>query len=279
MPGPPGARRSPRIPELQLADAAGSARADRLDVTLPAARRFARDLILEYLDLFGGRYWHAGADEYLLPGRLRALPAARALRPRPLRPARQRGGRLPRLHQLDRPPRARARADAARLARRALRRASGAAAARRGGGVVGRPRRPDPARAAGPRAPDPERRLVPHLLRGRRARRASAPSMRVAYESWRVNRFSGLAFDAPAARHAAAGPCHAARAASSARSCTCGTTIPTRESATPRPRAGIAPRLRVLAQKTWDSPARRRATTASCASAPWRRLASIGCPA
>ena len=35
---------------------------------LPAARRFARDLILEYLELFGGRCWHAGADEYGGPG-------------------------------------------------------------------------------------------------------------------------------------------------------------------------------------------------------------------
>ena len=48
-----------RHPELRLP---GST--DALDISLPAARRFCRDLILEYLDLFGGRYWHAGADEY-----------------------------------------------------------------------------------------------------------------------------------------------------------------------------------------------------------------------
>jgi len=46
-------------PELRLP---GST--DALDISLPAARRFCRELILEYLDLFGGRYWHAGADEY-----------------------------------------------------------------------------------------------------------------------------------------------------------------------------------------------------------------------
>jgi hexosaminidase len=47
-------------PELRLRD-----HADKLDISLPAARRFCRDLILEYLELFPGRYWHAGADEYL----------------------------------------------------------------------------------------------------------------------------------------------------------------------------------------------------------------------
>ena len=61
-------------PELQLTDAAGERRADRLDFTLPAARRFARDLILEYLPLFGGRYWHAGADEYLAPADYAGYP-------------------------------------------------------------------------------------------------------------------------------------------------------------------------------------------------------------
>ncbi|MBA3261959.1 MAG: family 20 glycosylhydrolase [Thermoleophilaceae bacterium] len=50
-------------PELQLTDSAGVRNADKLDITLPAARRFCRDLILEYLQLFPGRYWHAGADE------------------------------------------------------------------------------------------------------------------------------------------------------------------------------------------------------------------------
>jgi hexosaminidase len=50
-------------PELQVAG-----RPDELDFTKPAARGFARDLILEYLDLFGGRWWHAGADEFSGPG-------------------------------------------------------------------------------------------------------------------------------------------------------------------------------------------------------------------
>ena len=50
-------------PELQVAG-----RPDELDFTKPAARRFARELILEYLDLFPGRWWHAGADEFSGPG-------------------------------------------------------------------------------------------------------------------------------------------------------------------------------------------------------------------
>jgi hexosaminidase len=54
-----------RHPELQLVDAFGRRQPDKLDVTLPAARRFAADLLDEYLPLFGGRVWHGGADEYL----------------------------------------------------------------------------------------------------------------------------------------------------------------------------------------------------------------------
>jgi len=52
-------------PELQLHDASGRAEAAVLDVGNPAAVRFARDLIGEYLDLFDGPYWHVGGDEVL----------------------------------------------------------------------------------------------------------------------------------------------------------------------------------------------------------------------
>jgi hexosaminidase len=54
-----------RHPELQLKDASGQRKPDKLDVTLPAARTFAADLVGEYLRLFPGPWWHAGADEYL----------------------------------------------------------------------------------------------------------------------------------------------------------------------------------------------------------------------
>lgn len=66
MPGHMEAALKPH-PELQLKDAAGNASADKLDVTLPAARQFARDLIEEYLGLFPGPFWHGGADEYFFP--------------------------------------------------------------------------------------------------------------------------------------------------------------------------------------------------------------------
>jgi hexosaminidase len=56
-----------RHPELQLRNASGQRQADKLDVSLPAARRFARDLIEEFAALFSGREWHGGADEYLFP--------------------------------------------------------------------------------------------------------------------------------------------------------------------------------------------------------------------
>lgn len=50
-------------PELQLRSVTGQAEPGVLDVGNPAARRFALDLVGEYLDLFDGPYWHVGADE------------------------------------------------------------------------------------------------------------------------------------------------------------------------------------------------------------------------
>ena len=52
-------------PELQLRNLLGDPTPGVLDVTKPAARRFARDLIEEYLALFDGPYWHTGADEVI----------------------------------------------------------------------------------------------------------------------------------------------------------------------------------------------------------------------
>jgi len=54
-----------RHPELQLRNASGGREADKLDVTSPAARAFAREIVEEYLPLFPGSFWHGGADEYL----------------------------------------------------------------------------------------------------------------------------------------------------------------------------------------------------------------------
>jgi hexosaminidase len=52
-------------PELQLTDVNGQKAPDKLDYTKPEAREFARELIEEYLPLFPAREWHMGADEFL----------------------------------------------------------------------------------------------------------------------------------------------------------------------------------------------------------------------
>jgi hexosaminidase len=53
-------------PDLQLVDSSGVADPTRLDVTKPEAFDFYTSLIDEYLKLFPGKYWHMGADEYML---------------------------------------------------------------------------------------------------------------------------------------------------------------------------------------------------------------------
>ena len=52
-------------PELQLTDVNGQRAPDKLDYTKPEARKFARELIEEFLPLFPAREWHMGADEFL----------------------------------------------------------------------------------------------------------------------------------------------------------------------------------------------------------------------
>ncbi len=52
-------------PDLQLTNSLGQRQPDKLDITKPAGRRFALDLVKEYLPLFPGRYWDMGADEFL----------------------------------------------------------------------------------------------------------------------------------------------------------------------------------------------------------------------
>ncbi|MFF0700035.1 family 20 glycosylhydrolase [Streptomyces tendae] len=52
-------------PEFQLKDANGNVAPTKLDYSIPAARAFLRDLVEEYQPLFPGPYWHMGADEFL----------------------------------------------------------------------------------------------------------------------------------------------------------------------------------------------------------------------
>jgi hexosaminidase len=205
-------------PELQVAG-----RPDELDFTKPAARLFARDLILEYLTLFGGRYWHAGADEFAGPGDFIGF-----------------------VNWID------------RLVRR-----HGRTLRVWHDGLSGSRLRRDVvvewwAEHAGPSP----REL---LAGGHRILNAGwwptyydvgplgqvRPSMKAAYDSWQVNAFGGLAINTPT-------PANPPQVVRSHLDRILGSELhiwnddPTGETAAETAR-GIAPRLRVLAQKTWDS--------------------------
>ncbi len=52
-------------PELQLKNVLGQAQAGKLDISLPAARRFAHEIVGDVLTMFPGPWYHAGFDEYL----------------------------------------------------------------------------------------------------------------------------------------------------------------------------------------------------------------------
>lgn len=52
-------------PEFQLKDKNGVAVYNKLDYSIPAAREFLHSIVKEYLKLFTGEYWHMGADEFL----------------------------------------------------------------------------------------------------------------------------------------------------------------------------------------------------------------------
>ncbi|MEV0323322.1 glycoside hydrolase family 20 protein [Streptomyces sp. NPDC050658] len=51
-------------PSLQLRDTRGVASRGAVDISKPQAAEIVDDLLEEYADLFPGRYWHLGADEY-----------------------------------------------------------------------------------------------------------------------------------------------------------------------------------------------------------------------
>lgn len=52
-------------PDLQLRNVSGVASTGSLDISKPGAAKLVDDLLGEYTKLFGGAYWHLGADEYL----------------------------------------------------------------------------------------------------------------------------------------------------------------------------------------------------------------------
>ncbi|MGY0020227.1 family 20 glycosylhydrolase [Streptomyces sp. YJ-C3] len=53
-------------PDLQLVDADGNAQPSRLDITEPEALAYYKSLIDEYGEVFPAKWWHMGADEYML---------------------------------------------------------------------------------------------------------------------------------------------------------------------------------------------------------------------
>ena len=208
-------------PELRLA---GST--DALDISLPAARRFCRELILEYLELFPGRYWHAGADEY---------QGAKA------------GAYVDFINWIDRLLRARGRT--LRIWHDGL----------SGGGLNRDVVVEWWADHAGPTP----RRL---LAQGHRVLNACwwptyyvtggpfatvHPSARVAYERWQVNLFGGLALNSATPANLLRVPAGSPRVLGS--ELHVWNDVPHVESVAEIAR-GIAPPLTVLAQKTWDTP-------------------------
>ncbi|MEU8896291.1 family 20 glycosylhydrolase [Nocardia sp. NPDC048505] len=55
-------------PELKLRSAAGVVSDAAIDISDPRSYDLMRDILAEFLPLFPGRYWHLGADEFLLDG-------------------------------------------------------------------------------------------------------------------------------------------------------------------------------------------------------------------
>ncbi len=82
---------------------------------------------------------------------------------------------------------------------------------------------------------------------------AVRPSMRSAYESWAVNRFAGLGAQRAGAAQPARGRARGATRRNLGSELHVWNDDPDGETAAQTER-GIAPRLRVLAQKTWNSP-------------------------
>ncbi|WNI22892.1 glycoside hydrolase family 20 protein [Streptomyces sp. ITFR-16] len=52
-------------PDLQLRNVSGVPSTGSLDISKPGAAKIVDELLGEYTKLFGGAYWHLGADEYL----------------------------------------------------------------------------------------------------------------------------------------------------------------------------------------------------------------------
>ncbi|MEW9548452.1 family 20 glycosylhydrolase [Nonomuraea sp. NPDC050783] len=54
-----------KYPQYRLVDKDGNVSPTKIDFTIPAAWDLLKSVIIEYLPLFPGKYWHLGQDEYL----------------------------------------------------------------------------------------------------------------------------------------------------------------------------------------------------------------------
>ncbi|MFC7307336.1 glycoside hydrolase family 20 protein [Streptomyces monticola] len=75
-------------PDLQLRDTRGVPSRGAVDISKPGAARIVDELLEEYAELFPGRYWHLGADEY----RALMVPDPEASYPQLVRAAQQKYG-------------------------------------------------------------------------------------------------------------------------------------------------------------------------------------------
>ncbi|WP_238173631.1 family 20 glycosylhydrolase [Kribbella speibonae] len=63
-----------KYPEYRLVDKDGNVSPTKIDFTIPAARDLLKRILAEYLPLFPGKYWHLGQDEYLANSQFANFP-------------------------------------------------------------------------------------------------------------------------------------------------------------------------------------------------------------
>jgi hexosaminidase len=252
MPGHMGALLA-KHPDLELKAPAGSG-SGKLDISNPAALMIVRQLLAEYLPLFPGRYWDMGADEYLTPAQLRLYPQLTAFATRRYGArATAKDAIIGFVNWVDR---------IVRDHHKTLRAwhdelAPGTVLRARADIVVdwwtnisplSDPHPPQPMQllAAGHRISNEG--WFPTYFTGDVGPIQGMPDMSKAYESWSVNQFCG-----PTVADAFIEPCYVV---SPSERRNLGSSINVwddRDLSLQQISAGLYPRVRVLAQKTWDS--------------------------
>ncbi len=259
MPGHMGALLA-KHPELQLRTVGAVGRpaaaiTGKLDISNPRALSIVRQLLHEYQPLFPGRYWDMGADEYLAPGELPLYPqlASFAVH-RYGRGATTQDAIIGFIDSIDRIVHAHHKT--LRTWHDELR--PGSVLSANPDIVVDwwtnisplsdpTPPRPDQLLASGHRIANDG--WFPTYFTGDVGPVEGMPDMREAYQSWSVNQFCG-----PTIAGQLIGPCYVVGRGERRN---LGSTIndwDNRNLTLREIAAGLYPRLRVLAQKTWDSP-------------------------